>query len=220
MKMNHKIKIMLIEDNPAYRDVLECAFEDDVSIELISQFSTAERALRSLQDMSTRRVPNMVLLDLNLPGLTGLETIPLLLRSIPSTRIIILTQSDKEADVLKAISRGASGYLLKSSTSDQIKDGIHTVMEGGATLDPRVAKYILNAIHEPDTPQESGGPLSAREFEILTLISEGRVKKEIADQLDIGVSTVVYHVNHIYEKLNAPNAPAAVAKAYKNGIFR
>jgi DNA-binding NarL/FixJ family response regulator len=217
--MSQKIKIMLIEDNPAYRDVLEYAFDNDASIELISQFSTAERALRSLQDMSTRRAPDMVLLDLNLPGLTGLETIPLLLRSIPGTRIIILTQSDKEADVLKAISRGAAGYLLKSSTADQIKDGIQSVMEGGTTLDPGVAKYILSAITEPASQSTTDQLLSARELEILTLISEGQVKKEIAEQLNISVTTVIYHVNHIYEKLQVPNAPAAVAKAYKKGIF-
>ena len=217
--MKRAIKVMLVEDNPEYREVIDLALEDESDVELISQFGTSEIALRSLQDMNTRNVPDLVLLDLRLPGMDGLDSLPHFRSVLPDAKIMILTQSDDEADVLRAISRGASGYLLKSSTLDQITEGIRSIMDGGASLDAGVARFILNTLKAKLPKGEIDNLLTARELEILILLGEGLVKKEIADQLNISYTTVDTHVAHIYEKLEVRNAPSAINKAHRLGLF-
>ncbi|MDF7800411.1 response regulator transcription factor [Pontiellaceae bacterium B1224] len=217
--MKRKIKIMMVEDHPEYRETIALALEKEKDIELISQFGTAEQALRSLQDMSTRKVPDLILLDLNLPGMSGIEAIPCLSQNLPDTKIIVLTQSNSEADVLAAIRAGASGYLLKGTKRIQIADGIRIVMNGGASLDPNIAEYILTTLKHLQPKPTLEMALSDREMQTLILISEGYVKKEIADRLGVSPYTVASFIKRIYEKLNVPNAPSAVNKAHLLGLF-
>ncbi len=212
------IQIMLVEDNRDYREVIELAISEEESIQILSQFGTSEIALRSLQDPATIK-PDVILLDLRLPGMSGLESIPYFHQYSPAAKIIILTQSDRKSDVLQAISLGASGYLLKSARVHEIVDGIRTVHSGGASLDAGVAKFIIQKLQARLPTEKLKIDLSQRELEILTLLSEGLVKKQISDQLSISYSTVDTHVSHIYEKLHVNNAPSAVSKAYKLGIF-
>ena len=217
--MKRKIKVMLVEDNPEYRHVISFSLEDDDNLELISQFGAAEQALRSLQNMATRKVPDVILLDLNLPGMTGIDALPEFTKQSPQSKTIVLTQSQNEADVLAAIQQGAAGYLLKSSSVQEIKAGIQHVMEGGAPLDPMMAQYILNNFPKASAPTESAPPLSERELEILTFISKGMARKEISQTLSISTKTVDNHIAHIFEKLEVPNAPAAINKAHRLGLF-
>ena len=217
--MTRPISIMLVEDHVGYREVVDHAISLEPAFELISQFGTAEIALRSLQQPGAASTPDLILLDLNLPGMSGLEAIPWIKEYSPKTEIIVLTQSDKESDVLKAIAQGASGYLLKSATVKQIKEAIQTVISGGASLDPSVARFILEAMKSRPVKEKPEKALSDRELEILTLLAEGLVKKVIADKLEISVTTVAYHVKHIYEKLDVMNAPAAINKAHRMGLF-
>jgi DNA-binding NarL/FixJ family response regulator len=210
---------MLVEDNRDYRSVIEHALEVEPDIELISQFSTPEIALRSLEDHKTRKVADLILLDLRLPGMDGLEALPWFQKALPDAKVIILTQSDAEADILKAIKLGAAGYLLKSTRADQLIDGIRNVMSGGASLETGVARLIIETLQTKLPDSEPKELLSKREFEILTLLAEGLVKKKICEQLNLSYSTVDTHVAHIYNKLNASNAPAAVSRAYKLGLF-
>ncbi|MGZ0708889.1 response regulator [Coraliomargarita sp. W4R53] len=216
--MKEPIQIMLVEDNREYRDVIALALSREEDLELMSEFVTAEIALRSVQG-NAPKLPDVVLLDLRLPGMSGLEALPYFTQSMPRAKVIILTQSDSELDVLKAISLGASGYLLKSSTITEIKDGIRLVASGGASLDPTVAKFVLKTLQAKLPTGELNAALSEREQEVLILISEGLMKKEICDQLGIGYATVDTHVRHIYEKLDVKNAPAAVTKAFRLGLF-
>lgn len=214
------IRTMLVEDNRDYRSVIEHALEVEPDIELVSQFSTPEIALRSLEDQKTRKVADLILLDLRLPGMDGLEALPWFLKALPDAKVIILTQSDAEADVLQAIKLGAAGYLLKSTRADQLTAGIRSVMSGGASLEAGVARLIIETLQTklPDNKPEQ--LLSKRELEILTLLAEGLAKKEICNQLKISYSTVDTHVAHIYNKLDASNAPAAISKAYRKGILK
>ncbi|MGJ8639184.1 MAG: response regulator [Opitutaceae bacterium] len=214
-----KIKILLVEDSPAYQDVVAFGLSDEPDIDVTGQFTTADAALRNLKKLTDADKPDVILLDLNMPGISGLQAIPQFKESAPSTEIIVLTESDKESDILSAIRSGAVGYLLKECSLDQITDGIRTVMSGGASLDPRMARYLLENHRNDKLLAEQKSLLSPREMEILALLADGRLQKQIAADLNISPKTVDYHVGHIYKKLNVQNAPAAVAKAYKSGIF-
>ncbi len=217
--MKQKIKIMLVEDNPEYRHVIAFAMEQEKSMDLTQQFGLAERALQSFQSLETRTEPDIILLDLNLPGMSGLEALPHFTKASPNSSIIVLTQSNREADVLCAIAAGARGYLLKSATIQQIKDGIQTVADGGSTIDPKVARFILDTLKNRLPDLETQNLLSDRELETLRLMGEGLARKEIAHALDISVFTVDTHVRHIYEKFNVPNSAAAINKAHRLGLF-
>jgi DNA-binding NarL/FixJ family response regulator len=217
--MKSKIRVMLVEDNPRYGEVVALALKQEPGIQLASQFGTAEIALRSLREQAGEPGPDLILLDLRLPGIDGLEALPQFLSLAPGAKIIILTQSDNEADVLRAISLGASGYLLKSSTVATIVDGIRTVMNGGASLDASVAQFILTTLKTRLPTESAGGLLTDRQMEILALLGEGLLKKEIAERLKISYATVDEHVAHIYERLGVRNAPAAVNQAHRLGLF-
>jgi DNA-binding NarL/FixJ family response regulator len=216
--MNTPIQVMLVEDNKAYREVVNLAIDEEKNIEIMDQYGTAEIALRSLQSLSSPS-PDIILLDLRLPGMGGLDSVRYFREYAPKAKIIILTQSDQEADVLRAILLGASGYLLKSARVQEIVDGIRLVHNGGATLDSSVAKFLLQNLQSRLPKENLNLGLSERELEILKLLSEGLVKKQIAEKLEIGYSTVDTHVSHIYEKLHVNNAPSAVGKAYRLGLF-
>jgi DNA-binding NarL/FixJ family response regulator len=210
---------MLVEDNPRYREVTALALKQEPGIQLASQFGTAEIALRSLREQSDGPRPDLILLDLRLPGMDGLEALPHFLSAAPGAKVMILTQSDNEADVLRAILLGASGYLLKSSKVTTIIDGIRTVMNGGASLDAGAARFIINTLKSRLPKGNAEGLLTDRQMEILTLLGEGLLKKEIAEHLKISYATVDEHVAHIYERLGVRNAPAAVNQAHFLGLF-
>ena len=210
---------MLIEDNCEYRDVIRFALEDEPQMEIIDHFTTAEMAIGSLREDRAGRTPDVILLDLRLPGMSGLEALPYFREKIPDTKIIMLSQSDNEADVIRAITLGATGYLLKSSSVLQLKESIRSVIVGGASLDPTVARYLVNALKSKPSTSVMEQLLTHREVEILELLADGLSKKEICDRLGIKYPTVDSHVRHIYEKLDVKNAPAAVRRAYQVGIF-
>lgn len=217
--MKKRIKVMLVEDNAGYREVVTLALEDQPDMVLAGFFGTAEIALRSLGDKPAAERPDLILLDLRLPGMDGIEALPKFRTAAPGAKIIVITQSDNEADVLRAISAGASGYLLKSSTVTQIVEGIRTVMRGGASLDAGVARFILDALKTRLPPQQAARLLTERQLEILALLGEGLVKKEIAERINISYATVDEHIARIYERLGVHNAPAAVNKAHQLGLL-
>lgn len=217
--MTKKIQIMLVEDHPDYREVIELSLLDEPDMQMISKFGAAEVALRSLEDRSTLTKPDVILLDINLPGMSGIKALPWIKKYSPTTKVIMLTQSDMEADVVQAIQSGAAGYLLKSASIEEITQGIRTVMANGASLDASVARYLVLAMREQPTV-ENEVALTNREMEILSMLAEGLVKKQVADQLSIGIHTVAEHVKRIYTKLEVQNAPSAIHKAHHLGIFR
>lgn len=218
--MTTKYQIMLVEDNQEFRSVLEFSLSGEADMEVCRQCSSAEFALRVLGDMGKDNGPDMILLDLHLTGMSGLEALPQLKEAAPETPIIILSQSDKESDVLTAIASGASGYLLKASTVDQVVNAIREVIGGGSSLDPKVATYLLEQIRKSAPEEGADKILTAREMEVLHQLAEGLVKKQISDELGISYRTVDTHIRHIYEKLNVNNGPAAINAAHKLGLFK
>lgn len=219
---SNSIRVMLVEDNPEYRSVVELALADEDDVELISQFGTSEIAIRSLSEADKNNIPDLILLDIRLPGMDGLDAIMEFRQSAPNAKIVILTQSSQEEDVLRAISLGASGYLLKSTTLDELIESIRTVANGGASLDAGVAKFILNTLKSIQTggrEDDDSSLLSDRELQVLSLLAEGLVKKEIAKKLSISYATVDTHVGRIYVKLDVSNAPSAVNRAHRMRLF-
>jgi DNA-binding NarL/FixJ family response regulator len=137
------IRIMVVEDNVDYRTVIALAIDDAPDMKLIGLFGTTEIALRTLETTRESEKPDILLLDLRLPGISGLDAIPLIHVAAPATRIIILSQSDEPSDIVRAISAGVSGYLLKSARLKEITEAIRTVSQGGGSLDKNVAQFIL-----------------------------------------------------------------------------
>lgn len=211
------IRIMLVEDSAEYRRVIALAIDDQPDMTLSSSYGTTEVALRTLSQQAADAQPDILLLDLRLPGMPGLEALPLFREVAPAVKIIVLSQSDDPQDIYRAIAGGVAGYLLKSATLDEIATGIRMVAAGGASLDKHVARFILDTMQAAKS--SSSPPLTDREQEVLELLAEGLVKKEIAQRLGIGYATVDTHVSHIYSKLDVANAPAAVNAAYQQGIL-
>ncbi|CAA6678004.1 MULTISPECIES: response regulator transcription factor [unclassified Lentimonas] len=217
--MKDSISLTIIEDHIAYRNVIERSLEKVPNLTVISRYGTAEIALRDFENHKITENPDIILLDLNLPGMSGLEAISWIRDYLPKAKIIILSQSDNESDVVDAISKGATGYLLKSAKASEIIAAIQTVIDGGASLDSGVASYIIDRIKKDKKQTTIRNPLSERELEVLKLLAEGMLKKEISEELKVSVPTVAFHVKNIFQKLDASNAPAAVGKAYKKGIL-
>ena len=209
------MKILVVDDEQPARDRLKQLLDDEPDYEVVGEAANGRAAIERTAELQ----PDILLLDLHLPGMSGLEALRWIKEYSADTEVIILTQSDKVSEVDRALREGASGYLLKSATLKEIIAGIQVVRQGGASLDPEVARYLLHALQRQPSPAPSAKTLSDREHEILTLLGEGFVKKEIADQLSISITTVAYHVKHIYQKLDVVNAPAAINKAYKSGIL-
>eukprot|EP00903_Cladosiphon_okamuranus_P004181 g4179.t1 len=218
----NKAIILTIADNGCdskeYRNVIDLALRRSEDLELVSTVGTAERGITTLENDKESLGIDILLLDLQLPGISGIEAISKFRQFAPNLKIIVLTHSNKEADVLSVLAKGADGYLLKSTSVREIRSGIRTVYEGGTLLDPHIAKYALqNLKTSADASSES--ILTEREIQILQLTGEGLVKKEIAQKLGVSFFTVAAHIRNIHEKLGALNAPSAVAKAYKKGIL-
>ena len=218
--MNEPINMMLVEDHARYRQVLVRILKSHAQIGEILEYASVEVALRDMEYNKDLPRPHLILLDLQLPGMSGLEGIEWFLKMEPRVKIIILTQSFEGDDILTAMTKGAHGYLLKAAKKTQIIDSIASVLEGGTPLDAKVAKHIISRIKTYPLPQEQEKKiLSKRETEILLLLAKGKSRKEICQDLDISINTVAYHIEHIFEKLDVINAPAAVYEAYRKGLL-
>lgn len=218
--MNTNISIIIVEDHFEYRDTLELLLGNMPEFKIAGSFGSAEQALRQLESNQSQPNPQIILLDLNLPGMSGIDSIPWFKKYSPKSKILVISQSNREADVLHSIQSGANGYLLKSSTMEAIAKGIKEVHSGGAIIDPNLAIFLLNLIKKKVSQIESiDTELSKRELDVLELIADGCSQKEIADQLSITKYTVTDHLKSIYVKLGVKNAPQAVAEAYKKKLF-
>ena len=216
--MPEPLKITLIEDNPSFLETLTLAIEWEDSLQLFSTFGTAEIALRELSRSLEK--PDLILLDLNLPGMDGLEALSFIHQYCPESKVLILSQSDEQRDILRAITLGADGYLLKSNDMEGLISSIKTVHQGGAVIDPSIASFLMDAIkRNQDELQKHPQPLSDREIEILQMLAEGHIKKEIASHYNISYNTVDTYVRRIFDKLDARNAPSAISIAHRLGLI-
>ena len=209
------VGVWLVEDNHTFRNTVARVLAQVEGVECSQQFSNAEDALDALVDGG---VPDVILLDVELPGQNGIEAMRRIKTICPSTRVVMLTAFDDHEKVFKAICAGASGYLLKTAPVERIVESIHEALAGGAPMTPRVAKSVLDMFTDLVKPKQEYG-LTAREQKILELMTQGLIKKEIADRLEISYHTVDTHLRNIYTKLHVHSSTGAVAKAVKERLF-
>jgi DNA-binding NarL/FixJ family response regulator len=174
----------------------------------MSQHASAESALQELPRLN----PNVILMDINLPGLTGVECVRRLKPVLPQTQVIMLTVYQNTEHIFNALSAGATGYLLKQTPPAELLDAIRDVHAGGSPMSSHIARKIVQSFQKPAPLAGGSDGLSPRENEVLELLAKGFLYKEIADQLGLTYATVHTHIRHIYEKLHVRSRTEAVAK--------
>jgi len=205
------ISILVVDDHPIVRQGLVGVLEDEDEFSVIGSAGSAEEAV----SLVARHHPDLVLLDLELPGLDGIAALPRLAEASPQSRVIVFTAYDSDERVFGAIRAGAKGYLLKGATTEEIGRAIRAVHAGGSHLEPRIAR-VLSELH---TPRRAGDALSDREREVLRLVADGLSNKEIGRALTISERTARFHVTSILNKLGASTRAQAVALAGQRGLL-
>jgi DNA-binding NarL/FixJ family response regulator len=209
------IRVLLADDQRVVREGLGTLLGLLEGIELVGTAADGEEALA----LAARHDPDVVLIDLRMPRLDGIEAIRRLAARGPRPRAIALTTYADDASVLGALRAGARGYLTKDAGAEQIRAAVEAVARGEAALDPAVQHHVLAALTEPaaEAPELPDG-LTPREAEVLALIAEGLTNTEIADRLVVSAATVKTHVNHIFAKAGVRDRAQAVVYAYANGL--
>jgi len=208
------ITIWLVEDDASYRRNLRMSLELEKHITVGRVFPSC---IEFFETLETESPPDVVLMDLGLPGMSGLEAIRKLAEIAPDIAVMVLTVFKDKEKVLEALDAGAVGYLLKESESPEIVKGLQEVFVGGSALSPAIAKIVVEELRKP-SPAD-GFNLSLREIEVLEKLAEGLAVKEIAAVLDISVGTTGFHLTNIYKKLHVQSQTGAVAKALRSGII-
>lgn len=211
-------RVWLVEDNEMFRRNVQRMINCLDEMVCDGSFESAESSFVALQ---SQPAPDVILLDVQLPGVDGIAALTKFKEIAPNTRVIILTVFDDADKIFRAVCAGASGYVLKASGTDKIGEAIRQVMRGGAPMTPEVAKKVLDAFANSELMPGVKGDygLTAREREILKLLAQGLLKKEIADALSISVNTVSTHLRRVYDKLHVNTNTGAVAKALREGII-
>jgi len=209
------VSIWIVEDNKVYRQNLTKVLLDESWISQCKAFESGELVLEEFQKETP---PDVLLLDIGLPGIDGVTTLKRIKRISPSTKILILTIQEDKENVFQAISSGADGYLLKISTIESIIQSIEEVLMGGSPINSYIANKIL-AVFKNNTNSSSDYALTVREKEILELLVHGISRKKIASSLFLSYHTIDFHIRNIYSKLQVNSLPDAVAKTIREKII-
>jgi DNA-binding NarL/FixJ family response regulator len=203
------INVWLVEDNEMYRGAIGRALDHSPGLRCTGAFGSCEAALVRLRD---DHPPEVILLDIGLPGMSGLDGIQQFKALSPATHVIILTVFEDTDKIFRAICAGASGYLLKTSPAEKIAQSVREVLGGGAPMTPQIARSVLSLFARLAGPPPEQG-LSQREKETLEFLVQGLTTKEIADRIALSFHTVDTHLRNIYRKLHVHSRAGAVAKA-------
>ena len=210
------IRVLLVDDHAVVRKGLCALLDHEPGIEAAGEAESGEEAVRLLQ----RLRPDVVLMDLEMPGMGGIEATRQISELRPGTRIVVLTSHAAEEDVFPALKAGAVGYLLKHAPPEDLLRAIRQAHRGGTVLHPTIARMVLQELQRPPQPRQSPttDPLSERELQVLRLIARGMSNQEIADTLVVGEATVRSHVSAILRKLQVASRTQAALYALREGL--
>jgi len=204
------IRLLIVDDHPVVRDGLRGMFAGDDRFQVAGEAGNGHEALAVARSVR----PDVVLMDLRMPGMDGVTTIRALKEQGSGARVLVLTTYDTDSDVLPAIKAGATGYLLKDTPREELFRAVAAAHRGESVLSPAVAGRLMGNLRSP-----AREPLSQRELEVLTLISQGSSNRETATKLFISEATVKTHLLHVYAKLGVRDRAAAVATAFERGLL-
>ncbi len=209
-----RISLLIVDDHPVVRAGLHGMFDSDPGFAVLGEAASGEAAVDAVREAR----PDIVLMDLQMPGIGGVEAIRRI-RALPGPPpVLVLTTYDTDAQILSAIEAGAAGYLLKDTPRDALFDAVRSVVAGGSPLAPTVAARLLQRL-----PQAAGRraaePLTSRELDVLRLVGRGASNREIARDLRIGEATVKSHLLHVFEKLGVADRTSAVTTAIERGLI-
>jgi DNA-binding NarL/FixJ family response regulator len=203
--------ISIVEDNDQLRGTLVRLLDREEGFHCVSNYGNAEAALEGLpQDK-----PQVVLMDINLPGMNGVECVRRLKQVLPDTLVVMLTAYEDTENIFNALAAGAAGYLLKRAPRAELLDAIREVCRGGSPMTPHIARKVVQSFQKPASTSQPVENLSEREQEVLDCLSQGFLYKEIAEKLGISYETVHTYIRRIYEKLQVRTRTEAVAKFLK-----
>jgi DNA-binding NarL/FixJ family response regulator len=206
--MSNRIKVSIVEDNVGIRESLSLLIESSPEFELVKSYANAELAMQDIGD----NLPELILMDINLPQRSGVDCTVFVKEHFPSIQILILTVYEDAEVVFNALRAGASGYLLKRTSSKELIEAMHDCLSGGAPMSSAIARKVVQSFHTPISKPDPMAELTPREDDVLQLLSKGYRNKEIAEQLFISVETVRRHVHVIYGKLHVRSRTEAVLK--------
>ena len=217
MQWEHAEKrvVWVVDDNPEFGKQLSSLLNLSKEFDCSEVFTACEPALSLLSDDT---LPDLILMDIGLPGMSGLEGIRQVKKLTPVVDVVVLTVFEDSDTIVRAISAGASGYLLKSSTLEAIVDALKSILSGGAPMSPQIAKRILTLYSARSTP-DADYNLSRREREILQCLVDGLTKKEIASKLSVSFHTIDHHLRNIYSKLEVQSRSGAISKALRERLL-
>ncbi len=202
------ISIAIVEDQRALRESLVEWLDHAPGIRCIGAYASGEEALREIPE----KKPEVVLMDINLPGMNGIRCVARLKERSPKTLVLMLTTYDEGDMIFDSLRAGANGYLLKNMPREELVEAVQQVHSGGAPMSLQVARKVINHFHQPKKTVSEIEQLTARELDILKLLAKGYMYKEIADHLGISMSTVRTHVSAVYEKLHVQSRTEAAMK--------
>ena len=217
--MKGKIRVLVADDHTIVRKGLCALLDGDKEIEVVGEAENGREAIKKVEQVQ----PDIILMDITMPGLNGLETTRQLKKRHPKIKILILTMHDNEEYIFETLRAGASGYLVKRTAPDELISAIHAINRGGSFLSPSISKRVIEGyIRVGQSEQEEDEAfikLTDREREVLQLIAEGRVNREIAELLHISIKTVETHRSHIMKKLNIRNIAELTRYAIRKGLI-
>jgi DNA-binding NarL/FixJ family response regulator len=202
------IGVSIIEDNAQVREIFVSWIKSERKCHLLSDYGSGERALAKLPSEK----PAVVLMDIILPKMSGIECVRRLKPLLPGTQFVMLTVYDDADNLFRALAAGASGYLLKQTTREQLLAAIQEVYAGGSPMSNNIARKVIESFHRSGAEFDEAQELTSRERMVLELLARGDLYKEIAENLGISIPTVNTHVRHIYEKLHVRSRTTAAAK--------
>jgi DNA-binding NarL/FixJ family response regulator len=209
------IRALIVDDHPVTREGLRTALSmSDNDVQVVGEAASGEEAVDVVRDLT----PDVVFMDIRMPGMDGIEATRRIKDAAPETKIILITIDESRAAISEAIQAGVSGYLLKDASPDELVGAAKNAVEGNAVIHPQLTKTFIEEVHLAETEGAKTTPLSKREREILQKVADGATTRQVANDLGISPHTVKTHLERIFEKLGANDRAQAVAIAIRTGL--